>query len=255
MSARLTIDELAEATGLTVRNCRYYASLGLIPPPERRGRVAYYGPAHVGRLQLVRALQDHGYTLAAIERFLAQIPEDASPETLAIQRSMMTSWAPDAGEELTAAELSAQVGRDLDPTTLQRLVAIDVLTQRGERFITRPGLEAALELLDLDLPWEGVVKASEAIRQHTDELARELTVVLRDWVIAPRREAAKASGATQDLDQTLARLRHLTLEAIVGGFRRASDEIVTRSLQPRAEDATDNRASQNRANQNPGGEG
>jgi MerR family regulatory protein len=33
----LTIDELAMAVGLTVRTTRYYASLGLIPPPERRG--------------------------------------------------------------------------------------------------------------------------------------------------------------------------------------------------------------------------
>jgi DNA-binding transcriptional MerR regulator len=39
----LTVDELAAAAGLTVRTTRYYASLGLLPPPTRQGRLAYYG--------------------------------------------------------------------------------------------------------------------------------------------------------------------------------------------------------------------
>ena len=69
----LTVDKLAATTGLTVRNTRYYASLGLLPPPVRRGRVAYYGPRHLARLELVRALQDHGFTLSAIERYLANV--------------------------------------------------------------------------------------------------------------------------------------------------------------------------------------
>jgi hypothetical protein len=36
-----SIDELAARVGLTVRTTRYYASMGLIPPPSgRRGRIA-----------------------------------------------------------------------------------------------------------------------------------------------------------------------------------------------------------------------
>jgi DNA-binding transcriptional MerR regulator len=30
-----TVDELAAATGMTVRTTRYYAGLGLLPPPTR----------------------------------------------------------------------------------------------------------------------------------------------------------------------------------------------------------------------------
>src|SRR6185312_10679353 len=64
----LTIDELAARTGMTVRTVRFYATEGLLPAPERRGRVAYYDARHRMRLELVRTLQEHGYTLAAIER-------------------------------------------------------------------------------------------------------------------------------------------------------------------------------------------
>ena len=77
---------------MTVRTTRYYAGLGLLPPPTRRGRMAYYTVEHRARLELIRALQDHGFTLAAIEKYLGRVPVDASVEDLALQRAMLTSW-------------------------------------------------------------------------------------------------------------------------------------------------------------------
>jgi DNA-binding transcriptional MerR regulator len=70
----LSLDELAEQLGMSVRNVRFYTSRGLVPPPIRRGRSGFYAPDHVARLELVRALQGHGFTLAAIERYVARIP-------------------------------------------------------------------------------------------------------------------------------------------------------------------------------------
>ena len=55
-----TIDELAARTGMTVRTVRFYATEGLLPAPQRRGRVAYYNARHRMRLDLIRTLQDHG---------------------------------------------------------------------------------------------------------------------------------------------------------------------------------------------------
>src|SRR3978361_155636 len=50
----LTIDELAQRTGMTVRNIRAHQSRGLLPPPEVRGRTGYYGQAHLARVELIR---------------------------------------------------------------------------------------------------------------------------------------------------------------------------------------------------------
>ena len=47
---------------------------GLVPPPIRRGRSGYYSADHVARLELVQELQSHGFTLAAIEKYVAGIP-------------------------------------------------------------------------------------------------------------------------------------------------------------------------------------
>ena len=71
----LTLDELTNRVGLSVRNVRFYTTKGLVPPPIRRGRSGYYTPDHVARLELVQELQTHGFTLAAIERYLSRIPD------------------------------------------------------------------------------------------------------------------------------------------------------------------------------------
>ena len=63
MAEELTIDELARATGMTVRNIRSHATRGLLPPPEVRARTGYYGPDHVARLEL----QSAGHNLAGIK--------------------------------------------------------------------------------------------------------------------------------------------------------------------------------------------
>ena len=79
-----TIDELAARTGTTVRTIRFYNESGLLPPAERRGRLAYYGAPHRIRLELVQQLQQHGYTLAAITKVLARLPEGATAHDLTV---------------------------------------------------------------------------------------------------------------------------------------------------------------------------
>lgn len=85
----LSLDELTARVGLSVRNVRFYTSRGLVPPPIRQGRSGYYSPDHVARLELVKALQGHGFTLAAIERYVARIPADATPADIALHLSLL----------------------------------------------------------------------------------------------------------------------------------------------------------------------
>src|SRR5918999_2069087 len=76
----LTIDELARESGMTVRNIRAHQARGLLPPPEVRMRIGYYGPEHVARLQMIQDLQAQGFNLQGIRRLF----EDAQgrPEAL-----------------------------------------------------------------------------------------------------------------------------------------------------------------------------
>ena len=226
----LGIDELAAAVGLTVRTTRYYASLGLLPAPIRRGRVALYDDRHRARLELVRALQDHGFTLQAIERIVGRVPAGASVEELALQRAMLTSWSPEPPATLTRRELAARAGRALSDDDLAVLRAMGVVEPDGDGWVATAGLPVGVELLDLDLPPESLGEASEAIRRHMDALAEELTTVLHTRVLEPYRRREHAPAEAARLERTMARLRQLTLESVVHGFQRAANDVITRSL-------------------------
>ena len=64
------MEQLAAACDVSVDTVRYYQSLGLLDPPAREGRLAYYDADHVERIRRVRDLQARGLTLAAVKRVL-----------------------------------------------------------------------------------------------------------------------------------------------------------------------------------------
>ncbi len=66
-----SIDALATRVRLPTRTIREYQSLGLVPPPERRGRVGVYRQSHLRRLELIGRLQQRGYSLAGIGDLLS----------------------------------------------------------------------------------------------------------------------------------------------------------------------------------------
>ena len=67
---QLTIEELASRAGTATTTVRMYQSKGLLPPPERRGRIGYYGEGHLARLRLIAQLQEQGFSLASIKRLI-----------------------------------------------------------------------------------------------------------------------------------------------------------------------------------------
>jgi DNA-binding transcriptional MerR regulator len=226
----LTVDELARDAGITVRTTRYYASLGLLNPPTRRGRQAFYGPRHAARLALVRALQEHGFTMAAIEKAMARIPAEATVEDLAVQRTVLTSWAPAGPEVLDRRQLATRAGRVLGDEQVALLVETGVLEKVGRTYTPLPGFEMGVELLDVEVPADGIIEAGEAIERHMRALADELTTILNRRVLGPYRATPHTEEEAVRLGRTMERLRSLTLQAIVSGFQRAANDVISRSL-------------------------
>ena len=109
----MSVEQLASRVGMSVRTVRFYAGRGLIPPPRREGRNGYYGPDHLARLELVRELQAHGFTLSAIEGYLENIPPDAPPEQVALHRTLLAPWMPDLPETVKRPDLETRSGRSL----------------------------------------------------------------------------------------------------------------------------------------------
>src|SRR4051794_35874063 len=53
----LSIEELAQRSGFTPRSIREFQPHGMLPPPERKGRVGRYRLEHLDRLRLIERLQ------------------------------------------------------------------------------------------------------------------------------------------------------------------------------------------------------
>lgn len=226
----LTVDELAARTGLTVRTVRFYASEGLLPAPERRGRVAYYDSRHRMRLDLIRTLQEHGYTLAAIERVLQRLPHDAAPAEYALQAAVLAPWLPDQTEVLDRPSLERRVGRPLADEQLAFLASVQALELLDDNtYRTSPSLLGhAVELLALPVPHEVLTDSAALIEKHATEVAEGLTEIFARAIWGPYQRGEI------DHEQVLAmleRMRPLALQGLVGAFTHAVDQAARRRLE------------------------
>lgn len=221
-----TIDDLSAEAGLSVRTTRYYASLGLLPAAERQGRQLFYGEQHLARLRLIRTLQSHGYTLAAIEAYLRRIPGTTTPEHLGVQRSILSSWAPEPAVPVTYEQLEQRAGRRLDDADLMLMERSGVLRRIDGGWAVLPGFEVSLELCDMDVPADAVIAAAETINAHMTQLADDLEDIMLQHVLRPLRDGLAPAPS----EEVLARLSALTTEAVVAGFRRATDAMINREV-------------------------
>lgn len=98
------IEELARAAGAAVDTIRFYQGKGLLDPPRRQGRVTYYNQSHVDRLARIRGLQQRGFTLTVIRRFLEG---ELEPSDEALVEAVTSPPSP---ETLSLEELSARSG-------------------------------------------------------------------------------------------------------------------------------------------------
>lgn len=226
----LTVDELAARTGMTVRTVRFYASEGLLPPPERRGRVAYYDARHRMRLELIRSLQEHGYTLAAVARVLARIPHDASPAEYAVQSAVLAPWLPDHSEVLDRSELERRVGRRLDDAQLDFLASVGALERAGaDSYRTSPALLGhAVDLLQMPVPRGVLAESAQLIDEHATAVADGLSEVFARGIWGPYQ---RGELDHEEVVALLERMRPLALQGLVSAFTRAADNAARRRLE------------------------
>ncbi|HEY8301737.1 MAG TPA: MerR family transcriptional regulator [Jatrophihabitans sp.] len=228
-----TIDELAARTGLTVRTVRFYATEGLLPPPQRRGRIAYYGPVHRMRLELIRTLQEHGYTLAAIERVLARVPADASPAEYAVQSAVLAPWLPEVPEQFDRAGLERRAGRRISDEELGYLEQVGALERvdsgsEAEFRTSSAVLGHALELMRLPVPTSVLHDSAAIIHEHATAVAEGLTEVFIRAVWGPYQRGELDS---EQVVAMLARLRPLAVQGLVSAFGHAADRAARRGLE------------------------
>nr|WP_202523655.1 MerR family transcriptional regulator [Kitasatospora sp. SID7827] len=229
---------MAGRAGVTVRTLRFYGAKGLLPPPVLGARrVGWYGGEHLGRLELIEELRRQGLTLAAIERYLAQLPQDVGALDLAIHRALVASWTPESAEEASREQVEQRAGRALSDADLDSLAAMGALHRTGEPdvFKVDPGLlPLGVRVLDVPIPLETLLAARAVVRLHSRATAHDLHRLFRDTVWRPYRESGPEPAELERMRELTDRIQPMVVQALVTAFQRSLAEELAR---PRDEGA------------------
>ncbi|MFH8926559.1 MerR family transcriptional regulator [Streptomyces pristinaespiralis] len=223
----LTVDELAARAGVTVRTIRFYSTRGLLPPPViGPRRVGHYGSDHVSRLALIEELQHQGMTLAAIERYLGQLPADLSAQDLAIHRALVASWAPESAEEVGREELERRASRALSDQDVDRLAAMGVLDRAGADTYRLDGglLRLGVELLDVPIAHETILASRTVLLEHARAAAQDLSRLFREQVWGPYRAREADPDHVAAMKSLSAHMQPMVIQALVTAFQRSLRE-------------------------------
>lgn len=228
----ITLDTLSRRVGMSVRTVRFYTTRGLVPPPIRRGRSGYYSPDHVARLELVSELQAHGFTLSAIERYVARIPLDATPESIALHRTLLAPWMAELPETISRRELGRRAGRPLSEDDLDTLNALGIVfpTKQGKFQVAIAHLSVGVALLDLGMPLDAALAAQDIFTDHGRTVAAELTEVFRTMVWPAYKEG---DSTPEQLRELVERFKPVTVQALVTAYESAVNETKRETINRR----------------------
>ncbi len=230
MATDLTIEQLAAATGMTVRNIRAHQARGLLAPPQVRLRVGYYGPEHVAQLKLIRDLQADGFNLAGIKRLLDDTPE-TSERLTRFREALAAARATEPSQELTLAELGRRfrVPAADAPRVLARAERLGVLVPTGDdRYeVPSPSLLAVAEqVVDRGIALDDALAVFEQIEHHCDAVSSAFVTLFMTEVWEPFERAGMPAERWSEIEAAIASLRPLAADALEAIFgQRMSSQI------------------------------
>ncbi|HEY0517667.1 MAG TPA: MerR family transcriptional regulator [Solirubrobacteraceae bacterium] len=217
---QLTIEQLAAEVGMSVRNIRNHHSRGLLPPPDVRARVGYYGEEHVARLRLIQDLQADGFNLASIERLLSG-SDGLAGRLLGLRAAVTAPFDPETPEIVTREELEQRFG-PAEPKDLDRVGRLRVLVPLGQdRFeVTSPALLAAAEqVMALGIPLRTTLELIERVSRDCDSVARSFVKLFLTQIWEPFEREGQPAERWDELIEAVDSLRPLASEALLAMFK------------------------------------
>jgi DNA-binding transcriptional MerR regulator len=226
---KLTIDELARRTGMTVRNIRAHQSRGLLPAPQVRGRTGFYGPEHESRINLIRELQADGYKLEAIGR-LVDSAGGSSEEVLRFTRAVKAPFEDEQPQIVTAEELAERwEAGEAAPQLLRKAEKLGILRPLpdGNFEELSPTLgRASAELARLGIPAEKALDVASELRKHSGAVAKVFVELFMRQIWKPFEDQGRPETELPEVRDALERLRPLASDALLAMFQLVMTEAV-----------------------------
>jgi len=225
----LTIDELARETGMTVRNIRSHRARGLLPPPEVRNRVGYYGREHVDRLRAITELQAQGLNLKAIELLLEETGGRAD-QLLNLKEAVARPFETDQPQVFTADDLAERFGV-FDEDAVRKAEQFGALVPLGDGRWEAPApalIEAAAEITSHGVPLDHALAVGRKIADRCQAIARDFTRLYLNDLWKPFADEGYPDDRWDELVGLLERLRPLSSRVVLAAYQLAmSREVET----------------------------
>jgi DNA-binding transcriptional MerR regulator len=232
----MTIGQLAERTGMTVRNIRAHQTRGLLPPPVVHGRTGYYNEDHVARVELTRELQEEGLNLEAIRRML-EGADGAATEIVDLTRSLRAPFEEEAPEIVDLVELAelwkkeVEEGRGFEMLERgEKLGTIRSLPDGKVELISPRMMKAAAALAEVGMSPDAVLAVAEKLRRKVDDIAQLFTELFLEQVWEPFDQAGRPEGDWPKVRETLDRTRPLGADVLMGVFQIAMAEATDKAM-------------------------
>src|SRR5579864_1658727 len=186
------IEQLARTAGVAVDTIRFYQGKGLLEAPRREGRVTWYGDSHVERLKRIKELQQQGFTLTVIQRFLSGELEDSDEALVA------AVTRPAAPVTLTRAELAERSGVP-EPllASLEQAGLLVPMEGRDEPLYPADDLlaiAAGMKLIAAGVPIGALMELGKEHAAAVDRTARDAVDLFDHYV----RERIQSEGGTTE---------------------------------------------------------
>ncbi|MER5357348.1 MerR family transcriptional regulator [Streptomyces sp. NPDC002785] len=232
------IEDLAHASGATVRTIRAYQDRGLLPTPERRGRANVYRDTHLARLRQIADLLDRGYTLASIKELLeAWDTGRGLGGVLGLVAEVHGPWTDEQADRITLAELNTKFGGSPDDEAVAEAVELGVLERipgRDDEFLvpSPQELAVAVELYAAGVPLSASSGHLRELRGQVEQIASRFLEFTTEHVFAryldqrPPTDSDAAEAAAM-----VRRLRPLAQQTVDAELARAMRTFATRHLQ------------------------
>lgn len=233
----LTIEQLAQQSGIAFTTIRLYQHRGLLPPPERRGRIGYYDDTHLARLRLIGELSGRGFSLAAIKQLVDDWQNGRSlSEVLGLESMAAASLTQPAQLRLRPEELASHFdGTDLTIGAMQRAFGLGLVAIEGDMMVVDPVfLDVGSTLVQMGFPVDTVLDEFERLRAVTAELAGRFTALFDRHLWQPFADAGMPEDQIGKVTDALAQLTPLAETIVTTSLRKALSDEAARFLAEQA---------------------
>jgi DNA-binding transcriptional MerR regulator len=231
---RYRVEQLATACEVSVDTVRYYQARGLLPQPDKEGRVAWYRAEHADRIREIRALQRQGLTLAAIRRVVdgelgsadaglaaavaAERGETVDGELMSLDAFASASGVPASLIQAVERE-GIRIGKEVDGETRYTPGDIEVV-------------RTALRLLEFGLPLGDLLSLAREADRAMRGLADRAVELFDEHVRKPIRDTAPdPDGASARMVEAFQELLPAVTLLVSHHFRRVLLEVAEEHIE------------------------